>query len=108
MLTIPRKYRWRQTNPRRQARPTPRGAEWRKSDLHVHSPASVIGINDYRSVAGYREVLRHLRAAPGEIAGNQGYREADAGVRRPAEGMFAAASEQAVTQSARAELAAGV
>lgn len=57
----------------------PRGAEWRKWDLHVHSPAShgfkgdynqfiiqlgnadcgVIGINDYFSVAGYREVLRN-------------------------------------------------
>ena len=59
----------------------PRGAEWRKWDLHVHSPAShnyagdwkgfitqvgnsdcsVIGINDYFSVEGYVEVQRLLR-----------------------------------------------
>lgn len=58
----------------------PRGSEWRKWDLHVHSPAShgfkgtwrdfmvqlgradcdVIGINDYFSVAGYAEVRRRL------------------------------------------------
>jgi ABC-type lipoprotein export system ATPase subunit len=74
----------------------PKGAEWRKWDLHVHSPASynfsgdhnqfiiqlggadcdVIGINDYFSVAGYREVLRHLHAATGAIEGNQAYRDA--------------------------------
>ena len=74
----------------------PRGSEWRKWDLHVHSPASfnftgdynqfiiqlggadcdVIGINDYFSVAGYREVLRRLQAAPGAIEGNQAYRDA--------------------------------
>ena len=58
----------------------PRGSEWRKWDLHVHSPASegfkgdynqfiiqlgnadcdVIGINDYFSVDGYKEVMRRL------------------------------------------------
>jgi energy-coupling factor transporter ATP-binding protein EcfA2 len=58
----------------------PRGAEWRKWDLHVHSPAShnyagdwkgfitqignsdceVIGINDYFSVEGYAELRRRL------------------------------------------------
>jgi ABC-type lipoprotein export system ATPase subunit len=73
----------------------PRGAEWRKWDLHVHSPAShgfhgdyntfiiqlgnadcdVIGINDYFSVAGYREVLRRL-ADPASVEGNKGYRDA--------------------------------
>jgi len=60
----------------------PRGAEWRKWDLHVHSPFShkyagdwsgfvtqvgnsdcaVIGINDYFSVAGYKELRRRLSA----------------------------------------------
>ncbi len=60
----------------------PRGSEWRKWDLHVHSPASahfsgdeqgfiiqlgnsdcaVIGINDYFSVAGYKDVLRRLNS----------------------------------------------
>ncbi|WP_287313800.1 TrlF family AAA-like ATPase [Mesorhizobium sp.] len=74
----------------------PRGAEWRKWDLHVHSPAShgfkgdfpgfiiqlgnadcnVIGINDYFSVAGYREVLRRLQNPAGDTEGNQGYRDA--------------------------------
>ena len=59
----------------------PRGSEWRKWDLHVHSPASygfsgdwnqfiiqlgnadcdVIGINDYFSVAGYKEIQRRLK-----------------------------------------------
>ena len=59
----------------------PRGAEWRKWDLHVHSPAShnyagdwkgfitqignsdcaVLGINDYFSVEGYAEIQRRLR-----------------------------------------------
>lgn len=58
----------------------PRGSEWRKWDLHVHSPAShnfsgewdgfiiqlgnadcdVIGINDYFSIHGYREVVARL------------------------------------------------
>jgi ABC-type lipoprotein export system ATPase subunit len=74
----------------------PRGAQWRKWDLHVHSPASknfsgdwpgfiiqlgnsdcaVIGINDYFSVAGYKELLAKL-ADPHEGAnGNKAYREA--------------------------------
>ncbi|MCW5690803.1 MAG: hypothetical protein KIT48_00405 [Pseudolabrys sp.] len=74
----------------------PRGAEWRKWDLHVHSPAShnfkgdwpgfviqlgnsdcaVIGINDYFSVAGYKE-LRAKLADPHEGAdGNEAYRAA--------------------------------
>ncbi len=72
----------------------PRGSEWRKWDLHVHSPAShgfkgdynqfviqlgnadcdVIGINDYFSVAGYREVLKRL-ADPAGTEGNKAYRE---------------------------------
>ncbi len=67
----------------------PRGSEWRKWDLHVHSPASsgytgtweqfviqlgsadcdVIGINDYFSVAGYKEVMRRLQE-PDPPAGN--------------------------------------
>ena len=58
----------------------PRGSEWRKWDLHVHSPASknfrgdwdqfivqlaradcdVIGINDYFSIAGYREIRKRI------------------------------------------------
>ncbi len=57
-----------------------KGAKWRKWDLHVHSPAShnfkgdwnqfiiqlgnadcdVIGINDYFSIAGYKEIQRRL------------------------------------------------
>ena len=73
----------------------PRGSEWRKWDLHVHSPASfnfqgdwngfiiqlgnadcdVIGINDYFSVAGYKEVLKRL-ADPTVAEGNKAYREA--------------------------------
>jgi hypothetical protein len=73
----------------------PRGAEWRKWDLHVHTPAScgfagdynqfiiqignadcdVIGINDYFSVAGYREVLRRLDDPGAAIEGNKAYRE---------------------------------
>jgi ABC-type lipoprotein export system ATPase subunit len=72
----------------------PRGSEWRKWDLHVHSPAShgfkgdynqfviqlgnadcdVIGINDYFSVAGYREIRRRL-ADPSGTDGNKAYRE---------------------------------
>ncbi len=56
----------------------PRGSEWRRWDLHVHTPASfgykgsydelvrtlvsceadVLGINDYCSFAGYEEILR--------------------------------------------------
>lgn len=74
----------------------PRGAEWRKWDLHVHSPAShgfkgdynqfiiqlgnadcdVIGINDYFSVAGYREVIRRLADPAGDTEGNAAYRDA--------------------------------
>jgi hypothetical protein len=73
-----------------------RGAEWRKWDLHVHSPAShgftgdynqfiiqlgnadcdVIGINDYFSVAGYREVVRRLADPAGDTEGNAAYRDA--------------------------------
>jgi O-glycosyl hydrolase len=57
-----------------------KGSKWRKWDLHVHSPAShafagdwnqfiiqlgnadcdVVGINDYFSVAGHKEVQRRL------------------------------------------------
>jgi ABC-type lipoprotein export system ATPase subunit len=76
--------------------PHSRGAQWRKWDLHVHSPASenfsgdwpgfiiqlgnsdcaVIGINDYFSVAGYKQLLAKL-ADPLEAAnGNKAYREA--------------------------------
>jgi len=74
----------------------PSGALWRKWDLHVHSPASsnfkgdwpafviqiansdcaVIGINDYFSVAGYKE-LRNLLTDPQEATkGNQAFRDA--------------------------------
>jgi len=73
----------------------PRGAEWRKWDLHAHSPAShgyrgdynqfiiqlgnadcdVIGINDYFSVEGYREVLRRLSDPAGDMEGNKAYRD---------------------------------
>ena len=72
-----------------------RGSEWRKWDLHVHSPASenfkgewsqfiiqlgnadcdVIGINDYFSVAGYKEVQCRL-GNPAANGGNKPYREA--------------------------------
>lgn len=72
-----------------------RGSEWRKWDLHVHSPASfnykgdypalvnqigsadcaVIGINDYFSVAGYKELLRRLHQ-PSDSDGNKAYRDA--------------------------------
>lgn len=74
----------------------PRGAVWRKWDIHVHSPASdgfkgdynqfiiqlgnadcdVIGINDYFSVAGYREVVRRLSDPAGDTEGNAAYRDA--------------------------------
>jgi ABC-type lipoprotein export system ATPase subunit len=74
----------------------PRGAEWRKWDLHVHSPAShgfagdynqfiiqlgnadcdVVGINDYFSVSGYREILRRLADPAAASEGNKAYREA--------------------------------
>lgn len=73
----------------------PRGSEWRKWDLHVHSPASanfqgdwngfiiqlgnadcdVVGINDYFSVEGYKEVMKRL-ADPTVGDGNKAYREA--------------------------------
>ncbi len=62
------------------ARTSPRGSEWRKWDLHAHSPAShgfsgswdqfetqlknadceVIGINDYFSVAGYKRTRERI------------------------------------------------
>jgi hypothetical protein len=77
------------------ARKWPRGAEWRKWDLHVHSPAShgyigdynqfiiqlgnadcdVIGVNDYFSVEGYREVLRRLSDPAADMEGNKAYRD---------------------------------
>lgn len=73
----------------------PRGSEWRKWDLHVHSPESanfqgdwngfiiqlgnadcdVIGINDYFSVSGYKEVQRRLND-PSAAEGNKAYRDA--------------------------------
>ena len=73
----------------------PQGSEWRKWDLHVHSPASdgfkgdynqfiiqlgnadcdVIGINDYFSVLGYKEVLRRLQDPASATEGNKAYRE---------------------------------
>lgn len=76
--------------------PWPRGSEWRKWDLHVHTPASygfqgdwngfiiqlgnadcdVVGINDYFSVAGYREVLRRLGDPGAATEGNKAYRDA--------------------------------
>ncbi|MDO8663775.1 MAG: hypothetical protein Q7K28_02990, partial [Candidatus Wildermuthbacteria bacterium] len=65
----------------------PRGSEWRKWDLHVHSPAShgfsgtwdqfetqlkngdceVIGINDYFSVAGYKQIKEKISAGTLDI-----------------------------------------
>jgi predicted metal-dependent phosphoesterase TrpH len=74
----------------------PRGSEWRKWDLHVHTPAShgfqgdwngfiiqlgnadcdVVGINDNFSVAGYREVLRRLSDPGAPTEGNKAYRDA--------------------------------
>jgi ABC-type lipoprotein export system ATPase subunit len=74
----------------------PRGSEWRKWDLHVHTPASygfqgdwngfiiqlgnadcdVVGINDYFSVAGYREVMRRLGDPGAATEGNKAYRDA--------------------------------
>ncbi|MDR4485394.1 MAG: AAA family ATPase [Nitrospirales bacterium] len=73
-----------------------KGADWRKWDLHVHSPASqnfagdwnqfiiqlgnadcdVIGINDYFSVAGYKEIQRRLNDPGAAAEGNKPYREA--------------------------------
>lgn len=74
----------------------PTGSTWRKWDLHVHSPAShnfsgdwnqfiiqlgnadcdVIGINDYFSVAGYKEIQRRLNDPGAADEGNKPYREA--------------------------------
>jgi ABC-type lipoprotein export system ATPase subunit len=74
----------------------PRGSMWRKWDLHVHSPAShqfsgdwnsfiiqlgnadcdLIGINDYFSVAGFKEVKRRLSKPIEPIEGDLPYREA--------------------------------
>ena len=74
----------------------PKGSKWRKWDMHVHSPAShgfsgdwnqfiiqlgnadcdVIGINDYFSVAGYKEVQRRLNDPGAAAEGNKPYREA--------------------------------
>src|SRR5208282_6414772 len=73
----------------------PCGSQWRKWDLHVHSPASanfqgdwpgfviqlgnsdcaVIGINDYFSVAGYKEILKRLDGTEDD-GGNKAYRDA--------------------------------
>ena len=74
----------------------PKGSKWRKWDLHVHSPASdnfagdwnqfiiqlgnadcdIIGINDYFSVAGYKEIQRRLNDPGAAAEGNKPYREA--------------------------------
>jgi hypothetical protein len=74
----------------------PKGSKWRKWDMHVHSPAShgftgdwnqfviqlgnadcdVIGINDYFSVAGYKEIQRRLNDPGAAAEGNKPYREA--------------------------------
>lgn len=74
----------------------PKGAEWRMWDLHVHSPASsgytgsweefiqqlgnskcaVIGINDYSSVDGYKEVRRRLDDPAEAHKGNEAYQGA--------------------------------
>src|SRR5260370_4058396 len=74
----------------------PKGSKWRKWDMHVHSPASegfkgdwnqfiiqlgnadcdVIGMNDYFSVAGYKEVQRRLNDPGAATEGNKPYREA--------------------------------
>jgi ABC-type lipoprotein export system ATPase subunit len=73
-----------------------KGSEWRKWDLHVHTPESqgfsgdwqqfiiqlgnadcdVIGINDYFSVAGYMEIMRLLNEPVSTTEGNKPYREA--------------------------------
>jgi predicted ATPase len=73
-----------------------KGSKWRKWDLHVHSPAShafggdwnqfiiqlgnadcdVVGINDYFSVTGYKEVQRRLTDPGAAAEGNKPYREA--------------------------------
>lgn len=74
----------------------PRGAEWRKWDLHVHSPAShryagdwkgfviqvgnsdcdVIGINDYFSVQGFKELRRRMSSPESAEIANDDYRTA--------------------------------
>ena len=74
----------------------PKGTEWRIWDLHVHSPASanysggweefiiqlgnskcaVIGINDYFSVAGYKEVMKRLNDPDEVHRGNEAYQDA--------------------------------
>lgn len=68
----------------------PKGSEWRKWDLHVHSPAShgfvgdwdkffnqlrsakcdVIGINDYFSVEGYKKALSEIEKGNLNLQGN--------------------------------------
>ncbi len=68
-----------------------RGSEWRRWDLHVHSPASdgfigtwtqfetqlknadceVIGINDYFSVAGYKKIKDKIDAGTLDIGGKK-------------------------------------
>lgn len=73
-----------------------KGSKWRKWDLHAHSPAShgfagdwnqfiiqlgnadcdVVGINDYFSVAGCKEVQRRLNDPGAAAEGNKPYREA--------------------------------
>lgn len=73
----------------------PKVSQWRKWDLHVHSPIShnfkgdwnqfiiqlgnadcdVIGINDYFSVAGYKELMRRLGDTGAGAEGNKPYRE---------------------------------
>jgi hypothetical protein len=70
-----------------------KGAKWRKWDLHVHSPAShnfngdwnqfiiqlgnadcdVIGINDYFSIAGYKEIQRRLNDPGAPAEGNPSF-----------------------------------
>src|SRR4030081_3204246 len=74
----------------------PCGAQWRKWDLHVHSPGSanfsgdwpgfviqvgncdcaVIGINDYFSAAGYKDLVHRLNNPNEAASGNQAYRDA--------------------------------
>jgi hypothetical protein len=67
--------------------PYPKGSEWRKWDLHVHSPESdgfsgsfedfknqikradcyVIGINDYFSVEGYKQIKQEIKEGKFDI-----------------------------------------
>jgi hypothetical protein len=76
--------------------PYPQGSIWCKWDLHVHTPESyafkgdwnqfiiqagnadcdVIGIKDYFSVAGYKEVLSRMSDPAAVTEGNKPYREA--------------------------------